>query len=109
VKPESKAWLKTYEQGKEIFDQVKSAKAKDKSEQAKLKEAIKLFSRSLQLFADSPVSDKAQYYTGVAYEKMGDSFEYRKKAVEAYQRLIDYFPTSDFIPEVGKAVERLIK
>lgn len=108
-KPESKAWLKTYQRGKAFFDEIKSIKATNKSEQAKLKEAIKLFARSLQVFPDSPVSDKAQYYTGVAYEKMGDSFEYRKKAIEAYQRLLDYFPTSDFIPETEKAVERLSK
>jgi tetratricopeptide (TPR) repeat protein len=106
-KPESKAWLKTYQRGKDLFDQVKSTKAIDKSDQAKLKEAIKYFSRSLLLFADSPVSDKAQYYTAVAYEKMGDSFEYRKQAIEAYQRLLDYFPTSDFIPEAEKAVDKL--
>jgi N-acetylmuramoyl-L-alanine amidase len=106
-KPETKAWLKTYLKGKEIFDQIKSGKAIDKAEQAKLKESIKYFSRSLRLFPDSPVSDKAQYYTGVAYEKMGNSFEYRKQAIEAYQRLLDYFPTSDFIPDAEKVVERL--
>jgi N-acetylmuramoyl-L-alanine amidase len=108
-KPETKAWLKTYQQGKELFDQVKSIKATNKADQVKLKEAIKYFSRSLQLFPDSQFSDKAQYYTAVAYEKMGDSFEYRKKAVETYQRLLDYFPTSDFIPNAEKAVERLNK
>ncbi|MCX7920125.1 MAG: N-acetylmuramoyl-L-alanine amidase [bacterium] len=109
AKPEKKLWVKTYEQGKALFDQVKSTKAKDKTDQAKLNEAIKLFGRSLQLFPNSPVSDKAQYYTAVAYEKMGDSFEYRKKAIEAYQRLLDYYPTSDFIPDAEKAVERLWK
>ncbi|MFB3896755.1 MAG: tol-pal system YbgF family protein, partial [bacterium] len=108
-KPESKAWLKTYQRGKALFDEVKSNKSIDKTDQAKLKEAIKLFARSLQVFPDSPVSDKAQYYTGVAYEKMEDSFEYRKKAIEAYQRLLDYFPTSDFFPDAEKAVARLSK
>ena len=53
-------------------------------------------------FAGTDKDDDAQLKLGLAYQSMGNL----EKAREEFQRLIDYFPGSEYYP---KAKEALIK
>lgn len=108
-KTSTKAWLLNYEKGKKLLEEVKGEKIKNKDEEEKIYKAIDYLKTSLSLFPNSEVSDKCQYLLGVAYEKLPDTFANRKSAIEAYQQLIDYYPTSSYIKNAEQALERLLK
>ena len=44
-------------------------------------------------FANTNKSDDAQFKLGLCHAALGD----RKKAIDEFQRLIDYFPQSEYV------------
>jgi len=70
--------------------------------QKDFKRAIAEFSRVFT-FAGTDKNDDAQLKIGLSYKSMGNI----EKAREEFQRLIDYFPGSEFYPRAKEALKQL--
>jgi N-acetylmuramoyl-L-alanine amidase len=99
-----------YEKGAKIIEEFNKDTVKKNlsaDEKETLLKGIDDLTRSIQLFAESPVSGKAQYLIGTAFEKLADDPYYKKQAIDAYMHTVEYYPGFETVPLAHAALRKL--
>lgn len=105
--PVEKEWRTRFDKAETLRQEAANEIARGGLAPGLLKEAIANYQRSLDVSPHHPFSDQAEYHTGKCYEILTRTPEDLKPALEAYTRIVNFYPSSPLVPAAENAITRL--